>query len=210
MNNTPAWVESSPWFDPNRSNLFRYELQLARENDSHSRVKPHPLFTWIQSYDGEQLLFNGLARFAPMFPTIAYHGQVAVWTSPPPSGSGNAVFIVMGHDGTGEIRLVGGNYFTEPVREADLASTSVEFFNNFDRATTDQRQELIRKTVMRSMAPEDMNLVHGISRQCDLFHTMGVYIVALTPQGGLFAATPAVIEGCNPANFSFEFLGEVK
>lgn len=209
MTNTPAWVQASPWLDPNMSNLFRDELQLARENDSQSRIKPYPLFTWIQSYGGEQLLFNGLARFAPMFPTIAYHGQIAVWTSPPPSGSGNAVFIVMGHDGTGEIRLVGGNYFTEPVREADLAGTSVEFFNNYDRATTDQRQELIRKTVMRSMAPEDMNLVHSISRQCELFHTMGVYLVTLTPQGSLFAATPAVVQGDHLADFSYEHFGEI-
>jgi len=209
MNAVPAWTRSSPWLDPKKPNLFRDEIQFAQANDDHPLFKAHPLFTWITNHEGEQRLFEALARLAPMFPVIAYHGQVAIWTSPPPSGAGNTIFLVLGIDKTDRFRIVGGNYFTEPEPHPYAPHTSVGFFNEFDQATTHRQQQLIKEAIFGSITRHEMNLLRSISQQCEHFHTMGVYIVALTSEGGLFFAAPVMLEGDRPADFSYEFFGEI-
>jgi hypothetical protein len=209
---TPAWVQSSPWLDPKKPNLFRYEFQLARDNATDEDFKPVLIYRWIHRHGGENLFFKGLAHFAPMRPLVSYHGQVAVWLSPPPSGFGNAIYMVLGHDSTGQLRLVGGNLFTEPAgaTRSPVAGTGAEFFNNFDHASSYGQQTLVMDAVRQSISVEDKPLLNSISRECEHFRTMPIYITTLTPQGSLFHAAKAVIEGDHPADFSFEFFGEAR
>ena len=156
------------------------------------------------------MFFRGLARYAPMFPLLAYRGQVALWISPPPSGHGNAIFIVMGHDKTGTLRLVGGNFFTEPKPFKGSPATSADFFAQYDSGNERQQQTLVRETVMASISPEDKSLLRRVRQECEHFHTMAIYLTVLTSEGFLFHAAKAVIEGKKPADFSFEHFGEIK
>jgi len=210
MNNTPAWVKLSPWLDRKKSNLFRYELQLARENASEEASRPLPIYQWIQHHGGEDLFFNGLAHFAPMRPLVGYHGRVTVWLSPHPAGFGTAIYMVFGHDRTGQLRLVGGNLFSEPSGAGGSPLADTEFFNKFDHASTYGQQTLVMDAVRQSISLEDKPLLRSISRECEHFHTMPIYVTVLTPQGSLFHAAKAVIEGDHPADFSFECFGEVR
>lgn len=206
---TPAWVKLSPWLNPKTSNLFKYEFQLARENAAEEGFKPLPIYQWIHCHGGEDLFFKGLAVFAPMRPLVGYHGQVTVWLSPHPSGYGNAIYMVFGHDSTGQLRLVGGNYFSEPTGAAGSPLADADFFHKFDHASSYGQQTLVMDAVRHSISLEDKPLLHSISRECEHFHTMPIYITALTPQGSLFHAAKAVIEGDHPADFSYENFGEI-
>lgn len=200
----------SPWLDNTKPNLFRDEFQLARENLSGEYFTPIEPYRWIFQNMGEGLFFQGLARWAPMFPLVAYHGQVAVWTSPPPSGLGNAIYLVMGHDSAGRLRLVGGNCFTEPKQQSGSTVAGAGFFAQYDQADLRGQRQLVKDTVEISIKAEYAGLLLNIRRGCEHFHTMAIYITVLTEQGSMFHAAKAVIEGVKPADFSYESFGEIK
>jgi hypothetical protein len=206
----PIWAERSPWLDAAKTNLFSYEFQLAKEKLPYENFKPLAVYDWIHRHGGERLFFKGLARLAPMFPVIAYRDQVAVWISPPPSGLGNAIFMVMGHDSAGRLRLVGGNYFSAPKPRSGSVPKALDFFDKYDRSDDYHKRQLVADTVMQSISPEDKTLLCSIDRECEHFHTMAVYITVLTHDGSLFHAAKAVIEGSKPADFSYEYFGEIK
>ena len=207
----------SPWLDHSKPNLFRDEFQLIDDlkidpwlEQTSSYFKPIELYRWIDQCKGKTKFFESLARYAPMFPVVAYHGQVAVWTSPPPSGLGNAIYLVMGHDKDQQLRLVGGNYFTEPRQHSGSTVSGAAFFAQYDREDQRGQRQLIRNTVEASIQPEDASLLLNIRRECEHFHTMAIYITVLTDPGSMFHAGKAVIEGVKPADFSYEFFGEIK
>ena len=203
-------INQSPWLEHTKPNLFRHEFQLARENLPGEYFTPLEPYRWIFQNNGESLFFKGLARLAPMFALHAYHGQVAVWTSPPPSGLGNAIYIVMGHDAKGVLRLVGGNYFKDPRSESGPCLDSASFFGEYDDADQRSRQDLVRDAIQADLMPEDVALIYDIRAECEHVHTMAVYIRVLTDEGSLFHAAKALIEGEKPADFSYEFFGEIK
>ena len=207
---TPTWAKKSPWLDPAKNNLFQYEFQLAKENLPYPHFTPLEPYRWILKHQGEPLFFKGLARYAPMFPVFAYNGQVASWISPPPSGFGNAICMVMGHDKTGMLRLEGGNYFTEPSTQAGEPLIDTDFFAQYGMCDDHGKQSLVLETVSKSLRPEDKPFLHDIRRECEHFHTMAIYITVLTSEGCLFHAAKAVIEGVKPADFSYEYFGEIK
>jgi hypothetical protein len=212
MNGThksPAWVTKSPWLDKSKFNLFAYEFQLAQEESPSANYKPIEPYRWINKQNGRELFFRGLARLAPMFPSKAYQGQISLWTSPPPSGLGNVIYIVIGHDSKGELRLVGGNYFIEPSTQSVNCAAPINFFSQYDNVNKCAKERLVRETVERSISPSDTKLLLDIRCQCEHFHTMGIYITVLTASGALFHAAKAVIEGDRPADFSYEYFGEI-
>jgi hypothetical protein len=207
----------SLWLDPNAGNLFRDEFRLIDDlkidpwlEQTSSYFKPLSLYRWIDQKNGVQLFFKGLACLAPMFPVVSYRGQVAVWISPPPSGFGNAICVVMGHDKNGQLRLVGCNYFNEPQQRSGPTLTGSAFFEQFDQADQNSQLELVKETVEASIQPEDMSLMLSIRQECENFHTMAIYITVLTTEGSMFHAGKAVIDGVKPADFSYEFFGEIK
>lgn len=208
--NKPNLLAKSPWLDSSKSNLLRDEFRLAKENLTGAYYKPLKLYRWIYEHNGEQLLFKGLAYLAPMFPVCAYHGEVAVWLSPPPSGLGNAIYFVMGHDAKGELRLVGGNYFTEPTKSDGAPMKSTSFFTQYDQGDESQRIQLVRDAVETSIQSADSTLLLDICIECEHIHTMAIYITVLTDKGNFFHACKAVIEGIKPADFSYELFGEIK
>ena len=214
---TPAFGNQSPWLDPKTRNLFLDEFNLINDlktdpwlEQANPYFKPIELYRWIDQNNGVSLFFRGLARYAPMFPVFAYNGQVASWISPPPSGRGNAILMVMGHDKTGKLRLVGGNRFTEPTGTGGSPLSSTDFFNRYDTANDRDKERLVRETVSQNICLGDESLLRSISRECEHFHTMAIYITILTATGSLFHAAKAVIEGDRPAGFSYEYFGEVK
>lgn len=200
----------SPWLDSSKPNLFRHEFQIANEYLQGGYFTPIEPYQWIYQNNGEDLFFKGLARLAPMFPVVAYHGQVAVWTSPPPSGLGNAIYLVMGHDKEQQLRFVGGNYFSEPKKQSRSVVSGASFFEQYDQADQCGQRQLVKETVEASIQPADASLLRNIRRECEHFHTMAIYITVLTDSVSFFHGGKAVIEGCKPADFSYEFFGEIK
>ncbi len=211
---------ANPWLDPDNRNLFKDEFALVKDlkidpwlEQAGCQFEPIEVYRWIEHHQGESLFFKALARLAPMFPVYAYHGHVASWISPPPSGWGNAIYIVAGHDAGGSLRLVGGNYFTAITRRcgnSGLTISSSAFFASYDAAKPTEQKRLICDVVSESVSRQDEPLIRNVIRECEHFHTMPIFLTALTNSGSLFHMAKAVIEGVRPADFSFEFLGEIK
>jgi len=210
----PFFGKNSPWLNTKYDNQIKEQFQLAKENppvDWGPYFTPLPIFKEIYDLGGEEILYRGLAQLAPMFPLATYHGDIAVWTSPPPSGLDNAIFIVIGHDSNNRLRLVGGNWFTEPKKRIGIKLSSKEFFNKFDQSNDYDKFQLIKDTVEFSIKDSYLHNLLELSAQCELFHTMPIYIVLLgkSESQSIFQSCPAVIEGVRPSNMSFEFLGEI-
>lgn len=207
----------SPWLDSSKMNLFRDQFQLIDDlkidpwlEETNDYFKPLEIYRWIDQNNGVQLFYRGLARCAPMFKVIGYQGQEALWISPPPSGQGNSIYLVLGYDKSGQLRLVGGNYFTEPDPQNRSTTSASEFFAQYDQADPRGQLQIVRETVEASIKPADARLLLNIRRECEHFQTMPIYITVLTNSGSMFHASKAVIEGVKPADFSYEFFGEIK
>lgn len=210
-------ANDSPWLDTTKPNLFRREFRLIADTKIQPEIlkgggyfTPFEIYRWIYDHNGVDIFFKGLARFAPMFALEAYHGRVAIWTSPPTSGLGNAIYMVMGHDKNRQLRLVGGNYFSEAKQRTGSTQTGPEFFAHFEQADEREQFQLVKDTLEKSIQDKDETLLLDISRECEHFHTLAIYVAVLTDKGCLFHAGKAVIDGDNPSDTSFEFLGEIK
>ncbi len=199
----------SPWIDPSCRNLFRDEIQLAVEDSDIMGFKPRPQFVWIHKNDATELLFKALSKFAPLFAVNGYQGQVCSWFSPPPSGLGNVICIVMGRDAVGRVRLVGGNWFTTPHDQKSTQLSASEFFARYDISKRRVQQEEVMNAVISSMTPTNFIVAREVEMQCELFHTMPIYLTVLNGPTALFAVAPAIVEGARTADFSYEFFGEV-
>jgi hypothetical protein len=115
----------------------------------------------------------------------------------------------MGHDGKDQLRLVGGNYFSEPSPRSGESTAPIDFFGQYDKASEYGKERLVWETVEKSISSSDKGLLRDIRCQCEHFHTMGLYITVLTADGVLFHAAKAVINGDRPADFSYEYFSEI-
>ena len=210
------WTSKSPWLDPTKSNKFRDEFKLIEDiklqpelQNGQPYFEPLEIFKWIDKNNGVAKLYRALAQFAPMIPAVAYKGEVASWISPPPSGSGNVVWIVMGHDKTGKLRVCGSNVFSKPWVQSVAEIKSVDFFKEYDSGTATDKQQLLSKVISQCYRQFGKEFIADISRNCRMFSTMPIYITVLTSTGCMSQITEAVIEGENPADFSYEFTGEI-
>ena len=211
MKNTIA-TSKSAWLNPKNSNNFRYELALAKDN-----YRANPAFVWLHQNCAEELLHSTLSCLAPLRPVSGYKGETASWVSQPPSGAGNAIYLVVGKDGAGHVRAVGGNYFGRPdsflkpslvpLGELGKQSIGAKFFSAYDSHSQDlkQQQGLVHEQV-RSCMNED--LVQQVECMCSMFYAMPIYLVVLTDTCSLFYCGPAVVDGRRQADFSLEVFGE--
>ena len=203
-------LNQSPWLDSTYNNLYRRELVLAQENLGLPGFKPTPLYAWIHDNAASEAFFNGLVKLAPLFPVVGYNGVVSSWVSPPPSGQGNVVVIVMGKDSNNIVRVVGSNRFCLPRNPVRHLLSAPDFFAKYDNSNGDEQQSLIRDVIGSGLATFDSDIVRELQRYCKLFNTMPIYIYILDSEAPLFGCGPAVAEGFRQADFAYEFSGEIK
>jgi len=206
----------SPWLDPTKSNLIRDQFKLIEEinqepeiQNGHPYFEPLEIFKWIYTNNGVDKLYKALAQLAPMDPVVSYEGKVASWISPPPSGAGNVVWIVIGHDKTGKLRVCGSNVFSKPWVQSVAEIKSVDFFDEYDSGTATDKQQLLSKVISQCYRQIEKEFIADISRRCRMFSTMPIYITVLTETGCMSQITEAVIQGDSPSDFSYEFTGEI-
>lgn len=198
---------NSPWLDHKFENLFLNELSFVEDPVSDINNKPLGLFIWIHYNDAKDMLFKSLAEFAPLFPVRSYHDEISCWTSPPPSGSGNAVFIVMGRDSNNKIRSVGGNYFNS---DAEGSKPQQNFWEQFDQCLSENEQaRLISSTIGFYKRHHDQFQINETERISRICYTMPVYLLVLEQNHAYMAVGPAIVGGVDPADFSYEKLAEV-
>jgi hypothetical protein len=124
---------------------------------------------------------------------------------------GNTVFIVMGRDSKGKLRLVGGNWYKEPKQRASTNLTSVEFFELLDGKSPDEQRQLVKDMIEFSIQEADEGYLNNLDSYCEHFNTMPIYLVLLGSEtsDALFQGFPAVVEGDRPSDISKEYFGEI-
>lgn len=200
------------WSDTQCRSLLHDEISYA-EDPCPPYCSPLEIFSWLKTNSATPLLFRGLDKFAPLFPCVSYQNTVSVWLSPPPSGAGNAIYIVVGKDMFGKTRLVGCNYFdqiTEPSnnRNFDFAN----FFIKYDSSCTcyrHDRETLIRSAIQAACTRDEWSATKKTNLVSESTQTMPVYLLVIDEGKPLFQTFPAIANGNHPADFSFEFIGEV-
>jgi len=206
-NAPPYLATQSPWIDTQNQSSFKTRLLLSEIGFLSSTVH-FRLYGWIVKNSGVDLFFRGLAQFTPVFPVLGYQGNPVMWISLP-TGRGHSVYIVMGHDEKGTLRLVGGNTFTKPIFRSGFVMSAGDFFTQYDQANGDDRKQLVREAVEKSARLQESSELDDLQRQCDEFFTMPVYTVILTKSGSMLHAEKALITGKINFDTSHQFFGEI-
>lgn len=217
LHNLPNRASESPWLDPTKSNMFRDELQLIEDIKKQPEIQngnpyfePLEIFKWIDKNNGVDKLYKALAKFAPMYPVVAYKGKVASWISPPPSGSGNVVCIVLGRDKTRKLRVCGTNICFKPWITSATELSAIDFFEQYDLTTTDrEKEQLLSKVFSIAYRKIDKELIRCVTSRCNIYNTMPIFITVLTATGSMAQITEAVIQGDYRSDFSYELIGEI-
>lgn len=199
---------TSPWQDPSLENLFRIELSLVSDPIDLPMYKSLTAFQWIHKTKTAGLLFRGLTKFAPLYPVNAYKGEISSWLSPPPSGSGNTVLLILGKDQKGKARLVGTNYLNMP--QCNNNFTAINFFEDYDKATSrTEKESLIYNMISSQMTWDELRIANQVTYQAEVVRTMPIALLVLDATKSYMAFSPAVVYGNHPSDMSLEFLGEV-
>jgi len=201
-------TSKSIWQDHKYSNLILDEISFVEDPVPGLHNKPMEVFKWICENKAKALLFKSLTEFAPLFPVVSYNGEISSWHSPPPSGSGNAVFIIIGKDSSGKLRSVGGNYFNSDVTSA---SCSADFWTDYDNSENElSRFSLLSEMLGYYKQYYPYENIREIERCGDFSCSMPIYLLVLDGNIGHMALAPAIVRGHGPADFSYEKIKEVK
>jgi len=201
-------INKSIWQDHKFSNLILDEISFVEDPIPGECNKPMEAFKWICENNAKDLLFKSLTEFAPLFPVVSYHGEISSWQSPPPSGCGNAVFIIIGRDSSGNLRSVGGNYFNSDVSASECSSN---FWHDYDQSESDStRLDLISDMFGYHKQYYSYENIREIERIADFSCSMPIYILVLDNNIGHMAVAPAMVRGYGPADFSYEKIKEVR
>ena len=220
MNTSPKHqnrASESPWLDLTKSNMFSDQFKLIEDiklqpeiQNGNPYFEPLEIFKWIHKNNGGDKLFEALAKLAPMYPVLAYKGKVASWISPPPSGSCNVVWIVIGRDKSRRLRVCGTNICFKPWITSDTELSTIEFFEQYDLTTTDrEKEQLLSKVFSIAYRKIDKELIRCVTSRCNIYNTMPIFITVLTATGSMAQITEAVIQGDYRSDFSYELIGEI-
>ncbi len=201
-------VIKCPWLDKRLENLFRTELVIAADSMNLTDYKSHPAFDWINKNHTKNLLFKALEKYAPLFPVIAYKGNVSVWLSPPPSGQNNQVTIIMGKDQFGKIRVIGANYLNWPtVTKVKIKSNFFEAYDSLQSRF--EKEYLMMDTISYHMSYYNKQIAISVTNEAELMRTMPIALLILDGERSYVAFAPAIVYGNYPSDMSKEFIGEV-
>jgi len=203
--------KNSPWLDPKYGNVFRREMTLAAENSDFPGFELEPAYAWLHKNGAEQHLYKALATFAPLFAVRSYRGEVSSWASPPPSGGDNRICLVVGKDEQRKVRIVGGNYFHSLNMSPKPHTLGADFFRDYDAGNEKSKHELIRQATANWYEKLPFADRRNLDLCSELANAMPIYITVLDDSTGksLVAYGPALVDGLRPADFSYEYFGEV-
>jgi len=199
---------SSPWITHQAGSIFGYELSIAKDQSVHDYWKPDPFFSWIHANNAEDILFRALIKLAPLHPVVSYQGDTSIWVSPPPSGSGNTVGIIIGKDKLGGIRLIGSNLISTPDNSRGLPDENI--FDSFAlKEYWRDKNNFIQEQIGLRMTSDEARISIVVEKEAQKYRTMAIYILAITDSGNYFAIDTAVVDGNYPSDMSNEFVGEI-
>lgn len=202
-----ALIPTRSWADRPDQHVFGLELSIAKDTSFQYNPPANKVFKWIHKNGAESLLFKALDKFAPLHPTISYHGCPSMWYSAPPSGSSNVVGIIIGKSNQGILRVIGTNFMTVPERSNDAPNPNL--FQRFDSLKNGSINDFIQKEIALRMTSRDERLSETVEHNAKKYRTMPIYILVLDDLTALIAMDIAYVDGDYPSDMSVEFAGEI-
>ena len=197
----------SPWERPDLDHLFRYELELAARPKCGEPSTVHPVLAYIHKHKLDKLFYKGLTRFAPLVPVCSQMERELFWISP--SGDDTSVFIVVGRDGKGRQRVVGGNMFREPTKQGIRSKINV--FDKYDSLDNQYAKEsLISNAIASHM--ETIGYAQSVKAAWaeQLFGVRAIYVLVIDGEKTHIAISYAVVQYSFPVDQSWQYqFGEV-
>lgn len=203
-------TKQSPWITHRDNSVFGLEMRIAEEANYSNIPEPNPLFVWLNENNLNSDLFKALDKLCPLHPVVSYNGNTSLWLSPPPSGSGNTVGIIIGKDISGQLRIIGTNFMNNPDRRF-TCKPSKNIFEDFDAIFNSPLSiyNLIENEINSRMTSEVVAISKIIEREAFKYRTMPIYILLIDGDKSYFAIDTAVVSGDYPSDMSYEFAGEV-
>jgi hypothetical protein len=199
---------TSPWITHRNNNVFGYEMSIVEDPICRSFSTPHPLFIWLDANKLNSVLFDVLAKLCPLHPVVSYKGYVSLWLSPPPSGSDNAVGIIIGRDKSKHLRIIGTNFMAKPTGSNRPSECVFEAFDALDGNPL-AIYRLITNEIHARMTSEEVKISRIIENEAYKYRTMPIYILVIDGEKSYFGIDTAVVTGDYPSDMSYEFAGEL-
>jgi len=197
----------SPWIDPANENWIQKEIDIVKDRVNLGHLPTEKAIELICKNKQENRLFQALASLAPMYPLVAFHGAPSIWLSPPLSGSGNDVVVVMGND-QGELRMVGCNFCGVKLQITNSKSIS-DFWGDYDLCISDlEKYRLLSTFVSENLDYHSLKQALYVDDQCFDNKTMPLYIVYVDSGNVHVWSTPCVIWPPCPSDMSLELVKE--
>jgi hypothetical protein len=198
----------NPWIDPVNENWLKNEIEIVKDRANFGHLIPDKAVEWLCKKNQEQHLFNALTKLAPMYPLIAYHGEPSVWLSPPISGSGNEVVVVMGMD-RGRVRMVGCNFCGVNLKTS-TTKKHLNFWADYDSCSNDlDKYRLISAFVSENFDNASLSQAKHVDDQSFDFRTMHLYIVCIdTGQVHIWSMPCLIWPLVRPSDMSLEIVKE--
>ena len=197
----------SPWERPDLDHLFRYELELAARPKCGEPSTVHPVLAYIHKHKLDKLFYKGLTRFAPLVPVYSQMERALSWISP--AGDDTSVFIIIGKDGKGKQRVVGGNMFREPTKQGIRSKINV--FDKYDSLDNQYAKEnLISNAIASHM--ETIGYAQSVKAAWaeQLFGVRAIYVLVIDGEKTHIAISHAVVRYSFPVDQSWQYqFGEV-
>ena len=209
MKHLPSVTPNNSWSDPDKRSDFQYELSIANEPVPIPYLDAHPAFAYIAKKGLEKKLYAALDKLAPLLPVPGFNGTPLLWFSPPPSGSGNRVGLVLVEDAQGNHKFFGSNFIgnlAKPTRGA----VHPNLFDLFKNCQSYHDTTALIVGVLSGIV--DIGWRQAIEKmewEGQRSRTMPIYFAIVTRECTAFYCTSARLEGDFQSKMEIEYYGEL-
>lgn len=198
---------NSPWVDPLNGNWIRKEIDIVKDRANLGHLEPDKVVEWLCETNQENRLFDALAKLAPMYPLIIFHGEPSIWLAPPLSGTDNEVVVVMGED-QGRLRMVGCNFCGVNLERSNTKNIS-NFWVDYDACDNElSKYRLISAFVSENFDDASLSQAKLVDDQCYDYRTMPLYLVCIDEETVHIWSTPCLIWAHHPSDMRLEMVEE--
>ena len=201
--------DQQSWLDSGTSSDFQYEFSIAKEPEPIPGFKANPAFEYMNRMGLEKQLYAALDKLAPLLPIPGFDGTPLLWYSPPPSGSGNRVALVIVEDGQGTHRFYGSNIIgRSPEPSGEPVPT--ELFDRFIECKSYGDTTVLITKVLNSVVDTGWHwAIELVESEGERFRTMPIYVAIVTSECIAFCCTSSRVEGRHQSDMKLECYGEL-
>jgi hypothetical protein len=198
------------WSSHGKNSVFGYEMSIAADPTCHGFLPPNPLFTWLKVNNLNNHLYKALDLLCPLFPVNCYPDQPSIWLSPPPSGAGNSVGIIIVRDNHNCLKMYGTNFMSDPTRAVNTPNPHLLNALNLMAGNSMGTSRLIEDEISAQMTSGNYERAKEIESEAFKFRTMSVYILVIDGAKTYMGMDVAIATAARrPSDMSYEFAGEI-